>query len=54
VTYYILRGFQALGLIWDIKEPPARVYDVSRQLQGARPIRAAAPVAAAPDLTPGE
>ncbi len=27
VTYYILRGFQALGLIWDIREPPAQVVD---------------------------
>jgi stearoyl-CoA desaturase (delta-9 desaturase) len=54
VTYYILRGFQALGLIWDIKEPPARVYDVSRQLRGARPNRAAAPVSVAADPTPGE
>jgi stearoyl-CoA desaturase (delta-9 desaturase) len=24
-TYYLLRGFQALGLIWDIREPPAHV-----------------------------
>jgi stearoyl-CoA desaturase (delta-9 desaturase) len=24
VTYYILRGLQAIGLIWDIREPPAR------------------------------
>jgi stearoyl-CoA desaturase (delta-9 desaturase) len=26
ITYYVLRGMQAVGLIWDIKEPPARVY----------------------------
>jgi stearoyl-CoA desaturase (Delta-9 desaturase) len=26
-TYYVLRAFQAVGLVWDIKEPPARVYD---------------------------
>jgi stearoyl-CoA desaturase (delta-9 desaturase) len=26
VTYYLLRGLQALGLVWDIREPPARVY----------------------------
>ena len=26
ITYYILRGMQAVGLVWDIKEPPARVY----------------------------
>jgi len=26
ITYYILRGMQAVGLVWDIKGPPARVY----------------------------
>ncbi|MBW2230115.1 MAG: acyl-CoA desaturase [Deltaproteobacteria bacterium] len=26
ITYYVLRGLQATGLIWDIKEPPARAY----------------------------
>jgi stearoyl-CoA desaturase (delta-9 desaturase) len=26
ITYYILRGMQRVGLIRDIKEPPARVY----------------------------
>ncbi len=25
MTYYILRALQAVGLVWDIKEPPARV-----------------------------
>jgi stearoyl-CoA desaturase (delta-9 desaturase) len=25
VTYYVLRGLQALGLVWDIREPPAHV-----------------------------
>ena len=25
VTYYILRVFQAVGLIWDVREPPAQV-----------------------------
>ncbi len=25
ITYYILRGLQAVGLIWDIREPPAQV-----------------------------
>lgn len=31
VTYYILRALQAVGLIWDIKEPPARVYEEAKQ-----------------------
>lgn len=26
ITYYILRGLQAVGLIWDMREPPERVY----------------------------
>jgi stearoyl-CoA desaturase (delta-9 desaturase) len=28
VTYYALRGLQALGLVWDIREPPAHVVAV--------------------------
>jgi stearoyl-CoA desaturase (delta-9 desaturase) len=31
ITYYILRAMQAVGLIWDIKEPPQRVYEVARE-----------------------
>ena len=23
VTYYVLRGLKAVGLIWDVREPPA-------------------------------
>lgn len=26
VTYYVLRALNAVGLIWDLKEPPARAY----------------------------
>jgi stearoyl-CoA desaturase (delta-9 desaturase) len=56
-TYYILRGFQAIGLVWDIKEPPARVFDVKHQLahraRGSQEAVEAVPLAA-PDLTPGE
>ena len=25
VTYYVLRGLQALGLVWEIREPPAHI-----------------------------
>jgi stearoyl-CoA desaturase (delta-9 desaturase) len=35
VSYYILRGLQAVGLIWDMKEPPARAYVTGNQLTGA-------------------
>jgi len=31
ITYYILRAMQGVGLIWDVKEPPQRVYDVARE-----------------------
>jgi stearoyl-CoA desaturase (delta-9 desaturase) len=27
MTYYILRGLAAVGLVWDLKEPPQRVFD---------------------------
>jgi len=30
VTYYILRALAAVGLIWDLREPPASVLDGSR------------------------
>lgn len=26
ITYYVLRALSAVGLIWDLKEPPARAY----------------------------
>jgi stearoyl-CoA desaturase (delta-9 desaturase) len=57
VTYYILRIFQAVGLVWDIKEPPARVYDPARQLtRGVASVSAPVPVApvGAVEPTPGE
>jgi stearoyl-CoA desaturase (delta-9 desaturase) len=54
VTYYILRTFQALGLVWDIKEPPARVYDPARQLPKAGARAVVTSVAPAVDPTPGE
>jgi len=25
ISYYLLRGLQALGLVWDVREPPARM-----------------------------
>ena len=31
VTYYLLRGLQAVGLVWDIREPPASVRDAHRR-----------------------
>ena len=29
VTYYALRGLQALGLVWDIRDPPAHILEAS-------------------------
>ena len=36
ITYYILRGLAAVGLVWDLKEPPARVYEVAQARRKAR------------------
>ena len=36
-TYYILRFFAFTGLVWDIKEPPARVYDPTTWKAAALP-----------------
>ncbi|MCW5696870.1 MAG: acyl-CoA desaturase [Bauldia sp.] len=49
-TYYILRGLQALGLVWDLKKPPEAVLRNEQKL-GSRTIeRAAAEVAATFDI----
>ena len=32
MSYWIVRGLAAVGLVWDVKEPPARVYDRSEQI----------------------
>lgn len=37
VSYYILRAMAAVGLVWDLKEPPARVYEVARALRDGSP-----------------
>ncbi len=29
ITYYLLRGMQRLGLLWDMREPPARLLEAS-------------------------
>jgi len=56
VTYYILRLFQALGLVWDIKEPPQRVYDPKTWKSAAVETTANERTVSvpAPDPTPGE
>jgi stearoyl-CoA desaturase (delta-9 desaturase) len=34
VTYYVLRAFAALGLVWDLHEPPAEVIAGEREVPG--------------------
>jgi stearoyl-CoA desaturase (delta-9 desaturase) len=36
VTYLILRALQRLGIVWDLREPPARVYAHARTLTPER------------------
>jgi stearoyl-CoA desaturase (delta-9 desaturase) len=36
-TYYLLRGLAALGLVWDMREPPAHVL----RTEAPKPRRAA-------------
>ena len=40
VTYYLLRGLQAVGLVWDIREPPAHV--LHPRAEGTPPLGEAA------------
>jgi stearoyl-CoA desaturase (delta-9 desaturase) len=35
VTYYLLRGLQAIGVVWDIREPPAHVVDPEQKVRRA-------------------
>jgi stearoyl-CoA desaturase (delta-9 desaturase) len=35
MTYYILKMMSWVGLVWDIREPPARVYEPSEHIQKA-------------------
>jgi stearoyl-CoA desaturase (delta-9 desaturase) len=40
VTYYVIKAFARLGLVWDVREPPARVFAEARA-GAARPAAAA-------------
>lgn len=53
ITYYVIRGLQAVGLVWNVKEPPARVYDRALQLPNSTRKSDPEVVPAAADLTPG-
>lgn len=33
ITYYVLKGMEKVGLVWDLREPPPRVYKPELQIQ---------------------
>ena len=33
LTYYVLRGLAAVGIVWDLREPPARVREPNAESQ---------------------
>jgi stearoyl-CoA desaturase (delta-9 desaturase) len=33
MTYYVLKAMSWVGLVWDLKEPPARVYDEAKPVE---------------------
>jgi stearoyl-CoA desaturase (delta-9 desaturase) len=35
VTYYLLRGLQALGIVWDLREPPAHIRNLTIEARAA-------------------
>ncbi len=44
VTYYVIRALAAVGLVWDVREPPARVYEQAEATRARRALeRIAAP-----------
>jgi len=43
VTYYVLRGFAALGIVHDLHAPPAQLVRPARPLRPVRPTTAAPP-----------
>lgn len=45
VTYYLLRGLERLGLVWDLRDPPAHVLSGERPLTDALKERVAAHLA---------
>lgn len=44
ITWYVLRGLQACGLVWDMKEPPASIYAEARA-NAAAPLPTQSPTA---------
>lgn len=52
ITYYVLRLLAAVGLVWDIKEPPARVYDRKNWLPEAGGTSASEREVSLPEVAP--
>ncbi len=36
LTWYVMRAMAALGLVWDMQQVPARIYEEARQLKAQR------------------
>ena len=36
VTYYLLKGLEKLGLVWDLREPPAHVVEAGQRRELAK------------------
>jgi len=36
ITYYVLRGLQAIGVVWDIREPPAHIVEATIEARAAQ------------------
>lgn len=37
-TYYVLKGLAALGIVWNLREPPRRVLDEGRRIDASGPL----------------
>ena len=46
ITYYVLKMLSWVGLVWDLKEPPARVLEEGRQRDAARKLVSIEPASA--------
>ncbi len=54
MTYYILRGLAAVGLVWDLHLPSTKVMESGREIPLAGRARLAAPVSADVALAPAD
>jgi stearoyl-CoA desaturase (delta-9 desaturase) len=53
ISYYVIKVLSWLRIVWDVKAPPARVYDRANMLPNLAPTRdAAVPTAVLPSVAP--